>query len=583
MVRAFYLSPVSMAISIKADGRLLEVNHGFCRATGYRPEDILGKSIDDMALFIDLDGNPLVNQLVMGNEIEVQYRTCTGAYRLAMLAIEEFHHQDETYRLASFADITPRKLMEVELRKSKEQLQQIISASPAPICVSALHDGRYMDVNESFLRVTGYSRDEVIGKTIEEINYLVGVKRKFYVDKLLAGEPVNNLGIVVRNRSGEIGYSLLSAQIYMVDDLPCVLSTVIDITERKLTEQALAESEARFHSAFHFSPTMMIITRADTGKIIDANTAWLQTMGYNVVDVIGRNVGELNTWVDDDRHHIVRCIEETGRLDATEVRVRTANGQILYTLTSAVQTSVNNELCVLTYSVDITEQKRIQKELARLDRLNLVGQMAASLGHEVRNPMTTVRGFLQIMQDQEGNLENQEYYKLMIEELDQGNKIISEYLALASDKKVDLCPCNLNSVLEQIYPLLRAEALLQEKWINYHLADISKLLLDEKEIRQLIINIANNGLDAMAPGGCLEISTTMEYGQVVLAVTDQGEGIDPSLVDRLGTPFLTTKKNGVGLGLAICYSIAQRHGASIDFASHDHGTTFRISFKPYLA
>jgi len=580
LVRAFYLSPVSMAIISKDNSCFIEVNQSFLRATGYQISEIRGKAIGSVSLLPPtMDSEALFNQVKIQNEIELAYQTCGGDYRMAMVGIEEFVHEGNDYILASFVDITMRKMMEAEMLHSKEQLQQIIGASPAPICVSTLKEGRYLDINESFLRLIGYNRDEVIGKTIEDINFLVNVNRMEYVNRLLAGETVNNMDIMVRNRSGDIGYALFSAQLYLIDDLPCVLSTVIDVTESKLAEKALAETEARFHSAFHHSPSMMIITRYDNGKILDANTAWLQTMGYELNEVLEHNIAELHTWVDEDKHHIVKCIQTTGRLRNTEVRVRTKNGQILNTLSSAVQSTVNNELCLLVYSVDITEQKRMQNELARLDRLNLVGQMAASLGHEIRNPMTTVRGFLQLLQDSDNNSDNNEYYNLMIEELDQGNKIITEFLALASDKKVDLLLVNLNSVLEQIYPLLRAEALLQEKWVNYILEDVPDLLLDDKEIRQLIINLANNGLEAMAPGGCLEISTRMANNQVILSVTDQGGGIAPELADRIGTPFLTTKENGVGLGLAICYSIAQRHGANIDFESQKSGTTFRVNFR----
>ncbi|MGE5380911.1 MAG: PAS domain S-box protein [Methylocystaceae bacterium] len=581
LMQSFHLSPVSMAIISKESGCVLEVNQTFCRATGYSRNEIIGKSNDDKGFFTRVDGEELFSEQFIGSQVEVQFFTHSGEHRVAMMGFEEILYGDKTYILASFSDITARKLIEGELRHSKEQLQQIIGASPAPICVSTLKEGLYLNVNESFLKLTGYTREQVVGKTIDDINYLHGVKRTIYVDKLMAGESVNNMDITVKKSNGEIAYCLISAQLYQIDDLDCVLSTVIDITESKLSERALAESEARFHSAFQFSPTMMIIVRADNGQIINANNAWLSTMEYTLEEIIGKNVADLSYWVDKDRYHIVKYIEENGQLGNTELRIRTKTGKILNTLSSAVQTTVNNEQCVLNYSVDITEDKRIHNELARLDRLNLVGQMAASLGHEVRNPMTTVRGFLQMLQSQENNRENQEYYDLMIEEIDHGNRIISEFLALASNKNVDLLPSNLNMILEQVYPLLRAEALLQEKWVNYNLAVIPDLLLDEKEIRQLVINLANNGLEAMAPGGYLEISTCLSAGQVVLGITDQGHGIDPDLAEKLGTPFITTKDNGVGLGLAICYSIAQRHGASIEFDSHPWGTTFWVKFKLY--
>ncbi|BBB90540.1 MAG TPA: ATP-binding protein [Methylomusa anaerophila] len=228
---------------------------------------------------------------------------------------------------------------------------------------------------------------------------------------------------------------------------------------------------------------------------------------------------------------------------------------------------------------DVTAQKQFQKELARLDRLNLIGEMAASIGHEVRNPLTTVRGFLQVIKkkDSEGHLQN--YCDLMIDEIDRANSIITDFLSLAKNKTVTLEKHNLNSVIRSLLPLIEADFLLGNKSVESSLEDIPALLLDEKEIRQLILNLARNGLEAMSPGGKLTISTRTTDTQVVLSVKDQGKGIPFDLIDKLGTPFFTTKDNGTGLGLAVCYSVAARHGASIDIETGPAGTQFNVVFK----
>lgn len=105
------------------------------------------------------------------------------------------------------------------------------------------------------------------------------------------------------------------------------------------------------------------------------------------------------------------------------------------------------------------------------------------------------------------------------------------------------------------------------------------MLLDEKEIKQLIFNLVRNGLEAMKPGQTLTIKTYVEGTTAVLAVQDQGSGIKPEIMDKIGTPFFTTKDHGTGLGLAICYSIAKRHKAAIDIETGAHGTTFFVRFN----
>lgn len=227
---------------------------------------------------------------------------------------------------------------------------------------------------------------------------------------------------------------------------------------------------------------------------------------------------------------------------------------------------------------DITELKMMEKEMARLGRLELIGEMAAGIGHEIRNPMTTVRGFLQLISSKQENKGYQDVFRLMIEELDRANSIISEYLTMSKDKHVTLEKHNLNHIIEKIFPLIRADSLKIGRNINKHLQEIPDLLLDEKEIRQLILNLTRNGLEAMTEGKNLTIATYMEDSEVVLAVKDEGNGIGPEVLDKLGTPFFTTKDNGTGLGLAVCYSIAKRHKARIDFKTSSEGTIFCVKF-----
>ncbi|MEN6348866.1 MAG: ATP-binding protein [Syntrophomonas sp.] len=231
--------------------------------------------------------------------------------------------------------------------------------------------------------------------------------------------------------------------------------------------------------------------------------------------------------------------------------------------------------CVAT---DITERKQMEMEMARLDRLNIVGEMAASIGHEIRNPLTTIRGFLQMLHNMESYKKDNIYFVLMIEELDRANAIISEYLSMARNKKIDLQPRCLDEIIKSLHPMLQADAYYREMEVELELGLSSLLTIDENEIRQLILNIARNGLEAMAPGGKLTIGTTASNEEIVLFIRDQGPGLNPAIAEKLGTPFLTTKEKGTGLGMAVCYSIAARHDAVIKFDTGPDGTIFWIHF-----
>lgn len=231
---------------------------------------------------------------------------------------------------------------------------------------------------------------------------------------------------------------------------------------------------------------------------------------------------------------------------------------------------------------DITKRKdaeRYEQELARLDRLNIVGELAASIGHEIRNPMTSVRGFLQMLRGKEDCRPYQDYYDLMIEELDRANTIISDYLNMAKNKSSELNPGYLNAIIESLYPMIQADAQYKDEQVILDLDNPPMVFIDEKEIRQLILNLTRNGLEAMSPGGTIIIGTRTEQDQAILFIKDEGPGIDQQLLNRLGTPFLTTKENGTGLGLTVCYGIAARHNAKIEVDTGPKGTTFWVRFN----
>ncbi len=228
---------------------------------------------------------------------------------------------------------------------------------------------------------------------------------------------------------------------------------------------------------------------------------------------------------------------------------------------------------------DVTARKELEEVISRVECMNMVGEMAANVAHEIRNPMTTVRGYLQMLGKKQAFHIYKERFDLMIEELDRANTIISEYLTLAKDKRADLKSCNLNGIIMTLSPLMQAHAAASNVHIELDMNEIPDLYLDENEIRQLILNIVRNGVEAMPSGGNLMIRTLLNQSLVTLSIRDQGHGIPKDVRAKLGTPFLTTKDTGTGLGIPICFRIAHRHNAVIDVTTSTKGTTFTIDFK----
>lgn len=228
---------------------------------------------------------------------------------------------------------------------------------------------------------------------------------------------------------------------------------------------------------------------------------------------------------------------------------------------------------------DVTERKKMEDEFYRLDRLNVVGQMAANIAHEIRNPMAVVRGYLQYISRKRDFAKYKEQFQMMTDELDRANHIITEYLSLSKHGFVDFKTACLNNVIEAISPLLQAEAAGLEKSITLDLENISDLYMDEKQIRQLLLNLVRNALEASPQGGVVTIRTYEDNGDVVLSVQDQGEEIPADVMEKLGTPFFTTKEQGTGLGLPVCYRIADSHHGVIQVKTGSNGSHFDVRFS----
>lgn len=235
---------------------------------------------------------------------------------------------------------------------------------------------------------------------------------------------------------------------------------------------------------------------------------------------------------------------------------------------------------IIEIDKDITEEKKIREELDRLDTMKLVSQIAAGISHEIRNPMTTVRGYLQLLAKKKNYSEEKPKFELMIEELDRANEIITEFLSLAKNKTAPLVAHDLNEVIRTLTPLLEADAASQSKSFRTQLhTNIPKVLLNTNEMRQLILNFVRNGLEATGVNGKVSILTYPEDDQVVLAIEDNGCGIPADVVKNLGTPFLSTKASGTGLGIPTSYNIVRRHSAKIEVSTEEgRGTTFYIKF-----
>ena len=267
--------------------------------------------------------------------------------------------------LAIVRDITERKREIEALRTSEETFNKIFHASPAPMSMSRLRDGAYIDVNASFLRVMEYAREEIIGHTAIELNTWADAGEREEVTAILQKNgSVHNFEGGYRAKSGRIGRSLVSAEVIELQGEPYILGVSLDITERKEMEEALRQSQERFSKVFMAVPAGISLSTLDEGRLIEVNREFERLIGYTHDELIGRTSFDVGLWLDSkDRENFTAEILAKGMVSDLVLRIRSRNGKILLLRTNALTLELNGKALLLSSFADVTERQMAEEAL----------------------------------------------------------------------------------------------------------------------------------------------------------------------------------------------------------------------------
>ncbi len=219
------------------------------------------------------------------------------------------------------------------------------------------------------------------------------------------------------------------------------------------------------------------------------------------------------------------------------------------------------------------------EQMKQADRLAALGELGAGIAHEIRNPLATLSGVIDILGAAvPAESSKAEFVKIGQEEMARLDRIVGEFLSFARPPQPSFQEANLNEIVDSTLLLLNRHAEKSGVRIERHLGPLPQVLIDPDQIRQVLLNVIKNSIEAMPDGGNVQIRSAYqsEQGTVTVAVTDSGEGIDPVIIDRLFDPFFTSKPGGTGLGLSISYQLVRHHGGAIRVIPNPKGTTFEI-------
>ncbi|MEH7633674.1 ATP-binding protein [Bacillus pumilus] len=325
----------------------------------------------------------------------------------------------------------------------------------------------------------------------------------------------------------------------------------------------------------------------EKGEIIFLNQAWTQMTGYDIDECLGTMYNQYFDQEERVVQHLLSVIKE--HKDAGRVEL-----QLLHKEGKKVWGDVHYKLYFDEHHqftggigtvADITKQRQAKLELERSNqqlqmqaqKLAVAGQIAAGIAHEVRNPLTSVNGFLQLMKTQYP--ERTDYFDIIFSEIKRIDFVLSELLVLAKPQSVHFQEVQLHELLEQVITLLKTNAVLSNIDLKqpFKRQDAGAILADANQMKQLFINLIKNAIEAMPEGGSIYISTEKVLNEWKITIQDEGKGMSQEDIQRIYDPFFSTKKEGTGLGLTICATILKDHHGRMDVSSElGKGTAFHI-------
>lgn len=310
-------------------------------------------------------------------------------------------------------------------------------------------------------------------------------------------------------------------------------------------------------------------------RVVRVNHAFEALYGWTKKELVGRKLEFVPPQQQEEYEFQKESLLQGESIVSSEtLRMRKDGSTVEISMsTSPILDEQGEILGFICVSRDITGRNRMEELLRRSEKLTTVGQLAAGVAHEIRNPLTTLRGFLQLQQ--QNQVLNMKHNDIMMSELDRINLIVSEFLILAKPQAVHFQKKDVRYIVSDVISLLDSQAHLLGIVFNLQVTDEPALVYaEENQLKQVFINLLKNSMEAMSKGGIITIHLFLEGESVKIFIRDQGTGIPAEMLSKLGEPFFTNKETGTGLGLMVSQRIIQSHKGTLDIESIEgEGTT----------
>nr|WP_281278085.1 PAS domain S-box protein [Peribacillus cavernae] len=388
-------------------------------------------------------------------------------------------------------------------------------------------------------------------------------------------------------RDGQVKTAILNMS-YIHDSLTgdnFYLGQLIDLTEKLLIEQTLRKREEKYRLLAEHSSDMIILHKPDSTYLY-ISPSIKGILGYEAEELLGRKPHD---FIHPDDLNVVRrnyqkVISELIPIRGT-YRCKKKDGDYVWLETGlkAVLDEESGQVReLISISRDVQQRMETDELLRKSEKLAVIGQMAAAVAHEIRNPLTPIKGFMQLLSSGLQNY-NPAYTAIILNELNRIETIITEFLSMAKPHSEKMQVLKIDDIVKQVVQLVRAEALFNNKEITLETAEVPGIIGDENSLKQVFVNIIQNALDAIDENGIVHVTIFSEKDFICVEIRDNGCGVPKELLPKLGEPFYSTKEKGTGLGLMTSYQIIENHKGQINIESTEGiGTKVSIMLPPHF-
>ncbi len=620
-------------------GMILEVNQFMIDLLGFSREVFLGRNLWELGFFKDIAANK-ANFLELQQKEYIRYENLpletANGQRIQVEFVSNVYLVDHHKIVqCNIRDITERKRAEEARRESEELFRQVYEYMEVGVARVSL-DFRIQSANEAYCRMLGYSEAELVGVHLGDITHPEVLEENLRKQAQLAAGEIDHYRMEKRfiHRDGHVVYGILdSSLIRDAQGKPgYFLGSVLDISERKRAEEQISklnaeleqrviertaqlrtantqleselverrraqdatrEVEERFRRLSEAAFEAIIIH--DGGILLSTNNQYCEMFGYELEELLGKQVMTL-TIAPDSMETVKREIAAGGmgpyeaigqKKDGTrfpmEVRVRMMEYKGRKARVAAIMDITERKRTMEALVQRTAQLEAAQEQLVRQERLAMLGQLAGSIGHELRNPLGVISNAVYFLKMSQPDADDRvkEYLDIIESETRTSDKIVTDLLDFTRIKSLDREPASVSELIRQTlerYPVPPSVKVAIELP-----ADLPRVYADPQHIIQVLGNLTVNACQAMDNTGNLSLSARAQGDMIIIAVQDTGMGIPTENMIKVFEPLFTTKTKGIGLGLAVSRKLAEANGGRIELQSEpDKGSTFTLVLPVFV-